>query len=104
MLATEEMPLTADLPGASWKSNSNRDAGGSRVASNRRDAINSRFTRSITESNSSRDAGDSRGVSNRRDAINSRLTMSITESNSSRMLESVGVFATEETPLTADLP
>jgi hypothetical protein len=40
--------LKADLQGASRKSNSSRDAGGSR-ASNRRDAINSRLTRCITE-------------------------------------------------------
>ncbi len=74
MLATEETPLTADLPGASRKSNSSRDAGGSMVVSNRRDAINSKLI-----------PGASRKVT------------------IAGMLEAAWLLATEETPLTANL-
>jgi hypothetical protein len=49
VLATEETPLIADLPRASLKGNSSRDAGGSRGVSSRRDAIISRLTMSIKE-------------------------------------------------------
>ncbi len=59
MLATEEMPLTADLPGKSRESDSNR-----KDASN-----NSRHTMGASrKSSGSRETLPQQGVSNRRDA------------------------------------
>jgi hypothetical protein len=63
VLAKEETPPTAAIPGASWTSNSSKDASNIRGVSNGRDAINSRHTRSIRDKQHQEDYYSSFGFS-----------------------------------------